>query len=212
MPMSSADSFYHNTNMRSANGHPLIFLHGSGRSETDGADFLARLSLRVAGIFIRGHHSQRRGYSFIRRNEDFSLDYDEIARDAGDLADFIRDLKHRNPDWAKPPVLIGYSSGAIMAAAILWQRPSLIAGAALLRPQSPSMVRPEPLNGLPVLILSGLWDERRDADASAHLEVQLEQARAKVTHITLRTGHGEAEDGSDYTATKNWLKETFSIS
>ncbi|WP_319530312.1 alpha/beta hydrolase [uncultured Cohaesibacter sp.] len=211
MPMSPPVSFYYHTNKRSVSGHPLVFLHGSGRTESDSADFLAQLSLHTEAVFIRGQHSQTPGYTFVRRNDDLSLDYDEIAGDAKDLAGFLVHLTLQNPNWQKPPVLIGYSSGAIMAAAILWHYRDLIAGAVLLRPQSPSMERPAPLKGLPVLMLSGLWDERRDADASLHLEIQLEQARAKVTHVTLRTGHGEAEDGSDFSVTKRWLEETFSI-
>ncbi|WP_316861804.1 alpha/beta hydrolase [uncultured Cohaesibacter sp.] len=199
--------YYYQTNGHKSDGHPIIYLHGSGRSETDGADFLARLGLRCSACLVRGPYSQRPGYGFVQRNEDHTLDHGQIRKDAAEFSHFLVEFAKHASHTSKAPILIGYSSGAIMAAATLWNKPSLIAGAVLLRPQSPSLESPSPLVGLPILLLSGLWDERREPQDASDLEIQLQQAGARVTHLTVKAGHAEAEDNSDSTYTRHWLED-----
>ena len=207
--MTERNNYFYQTNHIQSDKTPLIYLHGSARSEADGADFIARLAMGRTGLFLRGPYSQGRGYTFIRRNDNRSLNYEEIAADAKDLAAFLASPHMVDALDGKPPILIGYSSGAIIAAAMLWQNPSTAAGAVLLRPQSPSLQSPAPVGGLPILILSGLTDERRDPEAADKLEDQFQSAKARVTHVRLQTGHGEAMDGSDLTYTRNWIEESF---
>jgi phospholipase/carboxylesterase len=203
-----ASYFYHGNN-QACNGHPIVHLHGSGRSEADGADFMARLASGRMGIFVRAPHPFKRGYTFIRRNDDRSLDQDDIAEDARSFAQFLEQFPATHPSPMPKPVLAGYSSGAIMAAATLWNRPELIAGAILLRPQSPYELAPVPLSGLPILIISGIRDERRAPHDASLLEDQLRIASARVTHLTVNAGHAEAADGSDLLFVRNWLQDTF---
>ena len=83
----------------------------------------------------------------------------------------------------KPPIAIGFSNGAIMAAALLLTRPRLLAGAILFRPLSP--FRDDLVNRLhdvPVLIIDGEKDSRRSPGDGARLPARLRNAGAMVTH------------------------------
>ena len=205
--MPTIGAYYFETNRKPHDAHPLLFLHGSARTETDGAEFVARLSTGRLGIFLRGPHQLRRGYSFVLREDDFSLNYQEITTDALALAAFLPEITQQSR--TKPPIVIGYSSGAIMTAALLWHNPDLVAGAVLLRPQPPSLDPPVALKGLPILLLPGAWDERRDPEDANIMEYKLKEAGARVTHLTVQSDHGEAPDGSDLRFTRNWLEENF---
>jgi phospholipase/carboxylesterase len=64
--------------------------------------------------------------------------------------------------FTRTPIAIGFSNGAIMAAALLLTRPSLLAGAILFRPLSPfTHDPPSRLDSAPVLIIDGEKDRRR---------------------------------------------------
>lgn len=91
---------------------------------------------------------------------------------------------------------IGFSNGAIMAAALLLAHPDLLAGAILLRPLSPfSRDLPHRLNDTPVLIIDGKKDIRRSPGDGLRLAERLARAGASVTHHVLPVGHSiTAED------------------
>ena len=203
-----ADYFYH-SNKRVDHRNPLLYLHDTGRSEADGADFLARLSSGRLGLFIRAPYPKRRGYTFIRQAEDRSLDSTEIENDVETFAVFLKKLPRMDALVNKQPILIGYGSGAIMASATLWQYPHLIAGAILLRPQLPSFEKPVRQNGLPVLLLPGLRDSQRDPDTASELAYRLTEAGAKVTYQPIDATHEEASDRSDLIQVRSWLDRHF---
>jgi phospholipase/carboxylesterase len=77
------------------------------------------------------------------------------------VRDFIAGASARY-SFSRTPIAIGYSNGAIMAAALLLTRPGLLAGAVLLRPVSPFWDDlPTRLGGGPVLTIDGEMDSRR---------------------------------------------------
>lgn len=103
-------------------------------------------------------------------------------------------------------VLVGYSSGAIFAEALLAARPERFAAVVLLRPEplAQEFVFPG-LAGKPVIILAGRRDERREPDAAARLAAQLRSASAAVALHLLETGHGWAPDEEDVSLARSWL-------
>jgi phospholipase/carboxylesterase len=61
-----------------------------------------------------------------------------------------------------PPIAVGFSNGAIMAAALIMLYPHLLSGAVLFRPLSPFAADPRTsIPGTPVLITDGSDDHRR---------------------------------------------------
>jgi predicted esterase len=87
------------------------------------------------------------------------------------------------------PIAIGYSNGAIIAAALLLIRPWLLTGAIPFRLLSPfSHAPPGRLDGVRVLIFDGEKDSRRSPDDGASLAARLRDSGAMVAHHVLRVG------------------------
>jgi phospholipase/carboxylesterase len=104
------------------------------------------------------------------------------------------------------PIALGYSNGANVAAAVLLLRPSVLAGAVLLRATLPlsQPLRPE-LEGKSVLILSGATDTLISLDGAKQLAATLTEAGANVTHRTLPVGHELSQ--ADVSLARKWLDE-----
>jgi predicted peptidase len=84
----------------------------------------------------------------------------KCSGDEGDELVLLADFSARY-NFTRAPIAIGFSSGAIMKAALLLKRPGLLAGAILFRPLSPSQDDlPTRLDAAPVLIIDGENDSR----------------------------------------------------
>ncbi|MFS8051259.1 esterase [Rhizobium sp. BR 317] len=148
---------------------------------------------------LRGAVEWEGGFAFFRRNPDRSLDYDDLGLQTELLCRFIAGLMLK-----QAPILLGFSNGAIMATSILRSQPSLASGAILLRPLSPA---PEaafpPMTGLPVLIIAGEHDQRREAADAVLVKNQFENCHADVSAYVLPTGHGL--HASEPALIRDWL-------
>ncbi len=118
---------------------PLVLLHGSGSSGTFLVEFARSIAPnRVApnrvALALRGQVPWDSGYAFFRRNPDRTLDQVDLAARCSEFCGFLR---HLNAAGHQRPLLVGYSNGAIMAAAAAVRAPELSTGAILLRPLSP---------------------------------------------------------------------------
>jgi phospholipase/carboxylesterase len=129
-----------------------MLLHGSGGNERDLLPLAEKLSPRSLTLAIRGAVPFDDGYAFFHRFPDRSVDEADITARTPVMADFILSATTRY-SFTRAPVAIGFSNGAIMAAALLLTRPSLLTGAILFRPLSPfTHDLPTRLDGKPVLI------------------------------------------------------------
>ena len=168
---------------------PLVLLHGSGGGEGDLMALGEELAPGAARLGIRGTVEIDGGYAFFRRFPDRRVDEADIAARVPVLAEFIGGCC-AGYGVSGRPVAIGFSNGAIMAAALLLMRPGLLAGAVLFRPLSPfSHDLPQRLDGTPVLILDGAKDKRRSPGDGLRLAERLGRAGAVVTHHVLAVGH-----------------------
>jgi phospholipase/carboxylesterase/glyoxalase family protein len=104
-----------------------------------------------------------------------------------------------------PPIGIGFSNGANIAAALLLLHPGSLSAALLLRPMVPLVPDPLPdLGGVRVLIRGGRSDpivRRSETQALADL---LEKSGAEVTLHWSMAGH--ALNGEDLEAGKRWME------
>jgi phospholipase/carboxylesterase len=182
---------------------PLILFHGSGRREDDLVDFAAAAAPARRVIAVRGGVPHDGGFAFFRRNPDRSLDQGEVGRAAIQLADFVRIVGRAG---GRAPVLVGYSNGAIAAAALLAAAPGECAGAVLMRPLSafPDAI-PADLSGHSALLIAGAHDDRRAPGDVLLLEAQLRAAGADVSAHVLDCGHGWDPAGGDVELTRSWL-------
>ncbi|ASR06244.1 esterase [Rhizobium leguminosarum bv. viciae] len=186
---------------------PLLLLHGSGMHERNLIGLADKVGPDRPYLALRGAVEWEEGFAFFRRNPDRTLDYIDLFNETHHLADFLaRALE--NGLLRRPPVLLGFSNGGIMAASVLLHRPETAAGAILLRPLSPAPATDFPdLRGHRVLILAGERDERRAPGDVVLVRDQIEESGAGVTTRLSPAGHGLDESEPDFI--KSWLAENF---
>jgi phospholipase/carboxylesterase len=180
-----------------------MLLHGSGRTEEDMVQIAAKLSPGSMAAAVRGAMRWEGGFSFFRRFEDRSIDERDLIAQAGLLAESVVQIGVVR-GFAWPPVAVGFSNGAIMAAALVMLHPALLSGAVLFRPLSPLTTDPDiSIRQPPVLIIDGRDDERRSPGDGARLAQRLARMGASVTHHLLPTGHSIGTD--DLRLAREWL-------
>jgi phospholipase/carboxylesterase len=183
---------------------PLVLLHGSYGSETDLLPLADELAPRAAKLGVRGAVAMDIGYAFFRRSPDRRVDETDVAGRVPVLAECIQAscVEH---EIATKPVAVGFSNGAIMAAALLMTCPDLLAGAILFRPLSPfTEDLPCRLDRTPVLIIDGAEDSRRSSGDGQQLAVRLRRAGALVTHHLLPAGHALTDE--DLAIAREWFR------
>jgi phospholipase/carboxylesterase len=183
---------------------PLVLLHGSGGNEFDLMPLASELAPEKAKLGIRGAVAIEDGYAFFRRFPDRRVDEADLEAKAPVLA-ACNEASRARYNFAGPPIAIGFSNGAIMAAALLLAHPGLLAGAILFRPLSPFThdVRHR-LDGTPVLIIDGEKDSRRSPDDGLRLAERLMHAGALVSHHVLPVGHSITAE--DMQVAREWLR------
>jgi phospholipase/carboxylesterase len=182
---------------------PLVMLHGSGGDEHELVPLAADVAPGSPTLGIRGTVPIDGGFAFFHRFEDRTIDEADITPRVSVLADFIEAASARY-SFTRAPIAIGFSNGAIMAAALLLMRPGLLAGAILFRPLSPFRDdQPASLDGSPVLIIDGEKDSRRSPGDGARLADCLARAGAMVSHRVLPAGHSIT--ATDREIAREWL-------
>ena len=180
---------------------PLVLLHGSGQSETFLISFAGRIAPDRGAFAVRGSVPWEGGYAFFRRNADRTLNQQDLAARCSEFCGF---LAHLRAAGHRRPIVIGYSNGAIMAAAVAVRAPELSSGSILLRALSPHPERSfQPLHGYPVLLLGGAADKRRSPSDTPNLAEQFRRSGAMVTAQLLPTGHGLGD--GDNRLCSEWL-------
>lgn len=145
------------------------------------------------------------GFSFFKGRSDRSIPHEELmalARESISANGFVLAC------GLKDMLVVGYSSGPLFGTALLALAPENFVGAILLRPQpiSDDFTFPE-LSGKPVLIISGLHDNRREPQHASQVAEQLIAANAVVTHHVLDSGHGwAANDDDSCSLVRGWMR------
>lgn len=185
-----------------AGSPPLLLLHGTGGDENDLLGLGRMISPGSALLSPRGRVLEHGMPRFFRRLAEGVFDEDDVARRARELGEFVGEARQRY--GLAPPVAVGFSNGANIAAALLLLAPDVLAGAILLRAMVPLSNPPKPaLGGKPVLLLSGQADPIVPASNSARLAALLSEAGARVTHKILPAGHQLSE--ADVTLAQDWI-------
>lgn len=182
---------------------PLLLLHGSGGDEASLVSLADAIAPQRPYMALRGAIEWEEGFAFFRRNPDRSLDHADLDRQTDRLCRFMAAAIERKL-LAQPPVLLGFSNGAIMAASILQRQPELASAAILMRPLSPAPGADFPsMPALPILITSGEHDPRREPGDAELVEQQFANAGADVSAHVLPTGHDLHQDEAEII--RDWL-------
>jgi phospholipase/carboxylesterase len=174
---------------KAAGRAPLLLLHGTGGNEDDLIPIADVIAPQRALISPRGKVLEGTMPRFFRRLAEGVFDEADVVFRAHELADFV--AATRTKHQLQPPVAVGFSNGANIAAALLLLRPESLSGAVLIRAMTPlhkTRVAPD-LNGKPILILSGAMDPIIPASNAAHLADAFKAHGATVDHEILPASH-----------------------
>ena len=171
----------------------LLLLHGTGGTEDDLLPLGERLLPGAALLSPRGQVLENGMPRFFRRLAEGVFDLDDLRRRTADLATFVNASRVQYALGPTPPVAVGFSNGANIAAALLLLHPGTLGGALLLRPMVPLVPDPLPaLAGVPVQVNAGTGDPIVTPAQSEALAELLRRAGAAVTIDWVRGSHGLA--------------------
>lgn len=183
---------------------PLLLLHGTGGDENDLIPLGRMVAPDRALLSVRGQVLEGGASRFFRRLAEGVFDETDVVRRAHELADFINTAREAYDIGT--PIVLGYSNGANIAAAMLMLRPQALAGGILLRAMTPLANPPQAdLAGKSVLLLAGQHDPIVPADNSAGLADTLAALGARVERRVLAVGHQLSQ--LDVKLPRQWLSE-----
>lgn len=187
-------------------GWTLLLLHGTGGDERDLLDLGRRLAPASALLSPRGKVLEDGGAPrFFRRLAVGQLDIPDLLARTDELAKFVgAAVEHYELDPDRV-IALGFSNGANIAVSLLLRHPSVLRGAALLRPMLPyEPSHPPRLDEVDVLVAAGSHDPYSPPQQSARLVQVLRDGGARVTAHTERgAGHGLTQNDLEQTA--RWM-------
>lgn len=183
---------------------PILLLHGTGGNESDLLDLGRTIAPGAPLLSPRGRILENGMPRFFRRLAEGVFDIPDLKFQAEELARFVGDARIRYDLGDSPPVALGFSNGANMAAALLLLHPGTLSGGLLLRPMVPLVPDRLPdLAGVRVLISAGLRDPIAPPAESRALGDLLRRAGAEVALHWSNGGHGLVQD--DLAAAERWM-------
>jgi phospholipase/carboxylesterase len=182
---------------------PLLLLHGTGGNEDDLMPLGEALLPGASRLSPRGQVLENGAPRFFRRLAEGVFDLEDLKARTHQLADFVESAG-RTYQLPSPPIAVGFSNGANIAAALLLLRPGVLRGALLLRPMVPLVPEPLPsLEGVPVAIIAGRADPIVRPEQSEELADLLREAGARVDLHWVAGGHGLTRE--DLEIGRRWL-------
>lgn len=184
----------------------LLLLHGTGGDENDLIPLGRDLDPTAALLSPRGKILENGMPRFFRRLAEGVFDEEDLIRRAHELADFVGAAATHYQFDPQRVIAVGFSNGANIAAAILFLRPEVLAGAVLFRAMVPIVppVLPD-LAHARVLLSSGKQDPIVPAENAERLAALLRKAGATVTLRFQPMGH--ALGLGDINAAQEWLTD-----
>jgi phospholipase/carboxylesterase len=189
---------------------PLLLLHGTGGNETDLLDLGRSLAPEAPLLSPRGRVLENGMPRFFRRLAEGVFDLADLRLQAQELARFVSAARTHYGMGDIPPMALGYSNGANIAAALLLLHPGSLSGAVLLRPMVPLIPDRLPdLDGVRVLIAAGLRDPIAVPAQAQALGELLTQCGAELTIQWSNAAHGLVQDDLD--AAERWLSVSSTV-
>jgi phospholipase/carboxylesterase len=180
---------YHHVAKAPAAGAPLVFaFHGTGGDEHQFTGLIGQVLPEAGIISPRGDVSEYGANRFFRRKAEGVYDMDDLDARSRKMAGFIG--AHREAHPAAPAYGLGYSNGANILAAVLFEAPELIDRAVLMHPLIPWTPAPNPaLKGRKILITAGRRDPICPLPLTEALVAYLEGQGADVDLVLHDGGH-----------------------
>ncbi|WP_423823689.1 alpha/beta hydrolase [Salinisphaera sp. SPP-AMP-43] len=137
---------------------PIVMaFHGTGGDETQFIDLVRQINPRAGLVAPRGDVSEGGALRFFRRTGEGIYDMADLAKRTQRMAAFIAATRDSHP--GRPIQALGYSNGANILAAVMFEKPWLFERVALLHPLIPWTPPAQPaLDGLRVFVSAGRHD------------------------------------------------------
>ena len=185
----------------------LLLLHGTGGDEDNMLPLGHMISARSSLLSPRGKVIENGMPRFFRRISEGVFDIEDLKFRSGELADFVEKASATYDFDVNAVIAVGYSNGANIAASIILLQLFRFAGAILFRPMVPLVPsNPTDLNGLPVLIAAGNFDQIVPQAETERLATLFRRAGAGVTLGWQAAGHElnskEVERATEWFASK----------
>jgi phospholipase/carboxylesterase len=173
-------------------GPPLLLLHGTGGDEYDMMPLGEHLAPGAPVLSPRGAVLENGMPRFFRRLREGVFDEDDLRARVDELADFLAAAEAEHGVTPGSWVAAGFSNGANIASALLFRRPSALAGAVLMAAMVPFRAGPGPdvdLTGKRVAVVNGTRDPMATPEQTRTLVAQLRGAGAEVDEFPQSGGH-----------------------
>jgi phospholipase/carboxylesterase len=167
-------------------GAPAFFLfHGTGGDENQFTDLAAELKPGARRIGVRGDVSEGGALRYFRRVGEGRYDMADLARATKKLAAWVPAVAP-----AGERIALGYSNGANIIAATLFEVPETFDVAVLMHPLIPFTPQPQPgLKGKRIIVTAGRRDPIVPVHSAELLVAYLKDQGAEVTLFWHDGGH-----------------------
>jgi phospholipase/carboxylesterase len=187
----------------------VLALHGTGGNEHDLVPMAKMVAPNAGVLSPRGKISENGSLRFFRRIAEGVFDIEDLKFRTHELADFVAEA---SKDYGFNPshvYALGFSNGANIASSLLFLRPEVLAGGAILRGMVPlgrdngELEKLPDLTGKKVFLANGTRDPIVPLENAKKLARMYEEAGATVTHELNPASHGLIQ--SDLQAMKRWF-------
>jgi phospholipase/carboxylesterase len=183
---------------------PLLLLHGTGGDENDLVPLGQALAPGAPLLSPRGQVLESGMPRFFRRLAEGVFDEEDLRLRARQLSDFVAEARETYALDGAPPIGVGFSNGANIAAALLLLHPGTLGGALLFRPMVPLVPDPLPtLDQTRVFIAGGQLDPIARPEQTQALANLLDRAGAEVSLRWTQAGHGLTRE--DLQSAERWM-------
>jgi phospholipase/carboxylesterase len=177
-------------------------LHGTGGDETSLLELGPMLDPTANMLGVRGNSTEEGMNRFFRRYAEGLFDEADLIAQAYDLSDFL--IESKSTYGLDELILVGYSNGANMAAALMLLHPASFAAAILFRAMLPILPpKPPVLFGKRVLLLSGSHDNMIPLESATRLAEVMRGFGADVDQRIAPVGHSLGRE--DVVTAAAWL-------
>jgi phospholipase/carboxylesterase len=202
--MSNADYHYAYERARNGDRRTLVLLHGTGGDDESFMGLGRIIAQDAARISIRGDVNENGNLRFFKRTGEGVYDMDDLAMRTERLSEFIPQVLSDHAREADHAFGVGYSNGGNVLANLMFVKPHVLAGAAIMHPLIPFEPVMHPgLKGKPVLITFGSNDPITPPGHGDTVCQWFERGGAHVSRFSHSFGHN-VPDG-ELEAVAGWL-------
>ncbi len=187
----------------------ILTLHGTGGNERDLVPMAKMVAPNANILSPRGKVSENGALRFFRRISEGVFDIEDLKFRTHELADFIIEAAKEYKFDANNVYALGFSNGANIASSLLFLRPEILAGGAILRGMVPLDIDKGELEKLPdlsgkkVFLANGTRDPMVPLENAKRLAAMYKDAGATVMHELNPASHGLIQ--SDLQAMQRWF-------